>query len=273
MGSLRTPPCDPTGAAGAARVELPERARRRARKEEDARVPASRYGLPIQNKEVRDLQKSIELIKDEIQAKRLSAAVSDSNNAARLSSGKFVDRVLAAVRADDRAKGELLRSSFHLLKPGLERVRVPDYSTDPPTEVEIELDPKRDPGEQVAHCFARAKRAEGAVAHAREVLPGMRADFEILEQVLAALADEVDDDDLGAIVATLPDALRVDAEREARGARGEDAVLHGELVGWKPLRCPLHDLNLLRAQAASQGCKGMLASIPPPKKVRHGLSE
>ena len=67
-----------------------------------------RYGLPIENKDVRELQKSIELIKDNILAKRLSAAVGDANNAARLSSGKSAEKILASVRAEDRADMEKL---------------------------------------------------------------------------------------------------------------------------------------------------------------------
>ena len=42
--------------------------------------------------------------------------------------------------------------------------------------------------------------------------------------------------------------LRVDAEREARRARGEDAILHRELVRRQRLRLPLHDLDLGRQQ-------------------------
>ena len=51
-----------------------------------------RYGLPIENKDVRELQKSIELIKDNILAKRLSAAVGDANNAARQKAGRAARR-------------------------------------------------------------------------------------------------------------------------------------------------------------------------------------
>ena len=67
-----------------------------------------RYGLPINNKDVRELQKSVELIKDNILAKRLSAAVGDANNAARLSSGKAAEKILASVRAEDRESMEKL---------------------------------------------------------------------------------------------------------------------------------------------------------------------
>jgi predicted ribosome quality control (RQC) complex YloA/Tae2 family protein len=87
-----------------------------------------------------------------------------------------------------RHKGELLRASFHLLAPGLASVVVPDYATDPPTEVAIELDPNRDPGEQVGLCFQRAKRFERGAEHAERAIEELRPRLAAFDAALAALA-------------------------------------------------------------------------------------
>ena len=88
------------------------------------------------------------------------------------------------------ARGELLRASFHLLRPGQARVVVPDHTQDPPVDVEIELDPKLGPGEQVQRLFQRAKKNRRAVAHATETLPATREALAATEELLARL-DEV----------------------------------------------------------------------------------
>ncbi len=93
-----------------------------------------------------------------------------------------------AARLEER--GELLRASFHLLRPGQARVVVPDHTQDPPVDVEIELDPKSSPGEQVQRLFQRAKKNRRAVAHATAALPAMQAALVTTRDLLARLESE-----------------------------------------------------------------------------------
>ena len=111
--------------------------------------------------------------------------------------------VRAAKAPELRRKGELMRASFHLLRQGLAHVSVPDHASDPPTMVELDLDSRRSPGEQVAACFHEAERAERGALEARARLPaaleaGARAEralarIEALRdlEALAALEAEV----------------------------------------------------------------------------------
>lgn len=92
--ALATPPSSATTSAGS-----------RVNKDAESLL---RYGLPIDSRETRDLQKAIELIKDDITSKRLSAASSDVNQASRLSSGKAVDKIVSAVRPEAKEDGAKL---------------------------------------------------------------------------------------------------------------------------------------------------------------------
>lgn len=98
----------------------------------------------------------------------------------------------AAKAPELRRKGELMRASFHLLRPGLAHVSVPDHTNDPPTMVKLDLNPRRSAGEQVAACFHEAERAERGALEARARLPaaleaGARAELALAR--LAALRD------------------------------------------------------------------------------------
>jgi predicted ribosome quality control (RQC) complex YloA/Tae2 family protein len=95
-----------------------------------------------------------------------------------------------------RQKGELLRASFHLLEPGLARVRVPDHSVDPVVLVELELDPARAPGEQVAECFHEAQRLERGAVEAERRSPALRERVERLRALEASVRDAADEDAL-----------------------------------------------------------------------------
>ncbi len=117
--------------------------------------------------------------------------------------------------ADDlHRKGELLRGSFHLLAPGLQRVRVPDYTVDPPDEVEIELDPNLPPGEQVAACFKRERKLRRGAEEARKRLGAGAADVDALEAAFACIADGQEPGDLQGVVDLLPSRLQQAALRE-----------------------------------------------------------
>lgn len=106
-----------------------------------------------------------------------------------------------------KERGELLRSAFHLLRPGLAAVVVPDYRTDPPTDVRIELDPRRAPGEQVGHCFERARKAERAVEEATRRTPALERHLEALGDLEAALAEAPDGSTLAPWLEGAPELL------------------------------------------------------------------
>ncbi len=93
----------------------------------------------------------------------------------------------AADAPEHRRRGELLQGSFHLLAPGLRSVRVPDYTTDPPTEVDIEVDPNLSPGEQVAACFRRERKCRRAGEEAERRLPEQRAVLAAIEGARTAV--------------------------------------------------------------------------------------
>lgn len=117
--------------------------------------------------------------------------------------------------ADDlHRKGELLRGAFHLVRPGLTHVRVPDYTQDPPGEVEIELDPDLPPGEQVAACFRKEGKLRRAADAARERLSDAAATLEALTSAKQRLEAELEADALPDVVAALPASLQTEAHGE-----------------------------------------------------------
>jgi predicted ribosome quality control (RQC) complex YloA/Tae2 family protein len=141
--------------------------------------------------------------------------------------------------ADDLHKqGELLRGAFHLVRPGLTHVQVPDYTEDPPVDIEIELDPDLPPGQQVAACFRKERKLRRAAEAARERLSGSAATVEALtsaQQQLAEaqFAEDLDAEVLPAIVAALPTDLQAEAARELDvPAQGKAAKPSGRALPW-----------------------------------------
>ena len=71
-----------------------------------------RYGLPISNKEIRDIQASIELTKMDLKTRRIPSAKQDVNNAKELLK-RYESKLLAAVPS---ANVELAKASLERLK-------------------------------------------------------------------------------------------------------------------------------------------------------------
>lgn len=123
--------------------------------------------------------------------------------------GKVKPRAEEAGRAELlRKEAELLQASFHLLKPGLAQVTVPDYTVNPPTEHVIELDPKAPPGEQVKRRFERARKLDRTAEHARERLAEIDVERTALESAREGLQQADEGADLGALLEQLPEHLR-----------------------------------------------------------------
>jgi len=107
----------------------------------------------------------------------------------------YEKRVEQLERARDRGpeadvlhhRGELLRGSFHVLKPGLENVTVVDYETDPPTNVDVPLQPGLEPGEQVAWCFKRERKLRAAAERATSTLGDVTRRRAGIENLLSSL--------------------------------------------------------------------------------------
>ncbi len=123
--------------------------------------------------------------------------------------------VRAAQAPELRRKGELMRASFHLLREGQRRVSVPDHASDPPTMVELVLDPHQSPGEQVAACFHEAERAERGALEAEARLPAALEAGLKAERALARLGALGDLDEL--------EALEAEVARGKRPARAPGA--------------------------------------------------
>jgi predicted ribosome quality control (RQC) complex YloA/Tae2 family protein len=127
-----------------------------------------------------------------------------------------------------RRRGELLRACFHEIPKGAERARVTDPASSPPTEVWVDLDPKRGLGEQIGALFHEAERCERAEIEARARLPSARARLAALEGAAARLTSEAALADLEAL------AAEVGLEPKAKGkpaAKGPQPA-----VPWRTFR-------------------------------------
>ncbi len=190
---------------------------------------------------------------DVLAAMRHGASASEQLRTARGAIGRIVKRGLDTARrrverldTDARkaldadawqAKGELLRGSFHLLKPGLASVRVPDYTTDPPTEIEIELDPKVAPGDQVGRCFQRARKLRGAADRAAQERPDAEAAVQALEHAREAVKALEDLEALEAFARALPDPVRAKAVGALASLGGRrKSKRPAERVPWRSYR-------------------------------------
>lgn len=125
-------------------------------------------------------------------------------------------------RADDlRRQGEALAASFGMLRQGMERIAVPDPRAPEEPPLEIALDPRRAPGENLARLFDRARRLETAARLAPERIA--RAEAELAS--LRALAERTRVADEAALAALRSEALglgvRFRGEKSVRDERGQ----------------------------------------------------
>jgi len=118
------------------------------------------------------------------------------------------DASRAAEAAGHRHRGTLLQASFHLLRPGLDRIRVPDPTLEPAGEVEIPLDPRLAPAAQVAACFRAARKAERAAREADVRRPAVEAEMAAVREALDAASRATDPSELRALAPARGDADR-----------------------------------------------------------------
>lgn len=102
------------------------------------------------------------------------------------------DRARAQQAEPLRARATLLLTQQHAVRRGQTRVRLLDYTLDPPAEVEIELDPARTLKEHVEAWFKQAKRYERGAQLASQRAEATRREIEQLDRLLdqTASADE-----------------------------------------------------------------------------------
>ncbi len=106
-----------------------------------------------------------------------------------------------------QAEGDLLQSSFRLLRRGMDTIEVPDWNRDGALTA-LKLDPALSPPEQVERRYRRARRARRAGREAAARIPEAEARVESLTRALARLSDSESLDDVQAVVDGLPGALR-----------------------------------------------------------------
>ncbi|HGY89686.1 MAG TPA: fibronectin-binding domain-containing protein [Planctomycetes bacterium] len=108
---------------------------------------------------------------------------------------KRISKIEADVRRLDSAKdayreGEALKAALGDIEKGATRARVRDWSTDPPSWIEIDLDPKLSPIENVERIFKEAKKRERGLALAEQRLKEQRRQLQHLQSLEELLRDD-----------------------------------------------------------------------------------
>jgi len=139
----------------------------------------------------------------------------------RRTAAKQIQEAERAHQAQDlRRQAELLQSSFHALKKGVEEVMVDDYYLDPPQKVRIKLDPSLSPGDQIERRYQRAKRAERSGQQATKRLEQTREEIALLEPLQEACKNAETIAGVDAIEEQLRPKLRAQLARLQDQTRG-----------------------------------------------------
>ena len=178
----------------------------------------------------------------------------------------------AADAAAFRRRGELLSTYFHLLEPGLERVRVPDPDH-PDQEIELELDAKRSADHMVAACFRSARKLERAIVTAEERLPNVRTALAACREALQDATDATDAAALEAVAERL--GLHEDRPQTGRPEPGQrDWMTFLSSEGWRILvgrnargndRLTLHQARPSDLFLHVRGGSGSHVIVPTPR--------
>ncbi len=97
------------------------------------------------------------------------------------------DRELAEAELDHGRIGEILLSSFHLLRRGMSEIELEDIYKSPPEKIRIELDPALSPQENAERYFRRSKKAKKTIEMVARRLPEVEAELEYIEELLYEL--------------------------------------------------------------------------------------
>ncbi len=91
-------------------------------------------------------------------------------------------KIAAARDAEEiRRQGDLLKANFHLMHRGMSSIQVDDFSVDPPASVEIRLDPKLLPAENIEIFYRRYKKVRKSVPPLEKLLEATRRSLAELE--------------------------------------------------------------------------------------------
>ncbi len=102
-----------------------------------------------------------------------------------------------------RHYGELLLASLHTVRRDDRVVTLSDYSTDPPVDVEIDLDPRLTPHENAEKYFKKYKKGKRGLEHSKRRLAEAQAELTWLEQLDYQLHDTVKNSDIEEIAEEL----------------------------------------------------------------------
>ena len=112
-------------------------------------------------------------------ARRLEAVLAKEADFLERKAVNLLQDLGEAIRAEDhRRKGELLKLALHSIRQGDESVRVTDFETG--AEVDIPLDPRLDPMQNLAACFKRYQKELRGANALREQLENLRKTQEMI---------------------------------------------------------------------------------------------
>ena len=108
--------------------------------------------------------------------------------------------------AGKRVKGELLLANLHLLKRGMDEIRLENYYLQPIESVTIPLDPRLTPQQNVEKYFKLYKKSKRGEEHSRRRRQETETELQWLEQLEYQLKDTVKNSDIEEIAEELRDA-------------------------------------------------------------------
>lgn len=114
-----------------------------------------------------------------------------SNAEARLTKKIALQQADLAACADKekyKATGDLITANLYRLKPGDRVVSLTDYTTDPPSEVTIELDPRLTPAQNAQKYYKKYAKAKTAETALTEQIRLAREELEYIAGVADALS-------------------------------------------------------------------------------------
>lgn len=137
-------------------------------------------------------------------------------------------------REDFRRAGERITSSLYLIKRGMDRAILPDYTAEPdeagnyPT-VEVKLDPQLSPQDNAQRYFKQYRRAKNAETMLRELIARGERELEYLDSVADELDRAVSERELAEIKAELAEngyaSQRWEQVKSGRGKKQKLPVL------------------------------------------------
>ena len=101
--------------------------------------------------------------------------------------------------AERRHLGELLLANLHLVKKGMTEVEVSDWTSDPPTNVTIRLQPELSPQENAERLFKRYKKEKRGVEHVDRRQQETHDEIDWLEELLLALDEATELDEINEV--------------------------------------------------------------------------